>query len=98
MAKTAVGQAVTAVSLPRAAVGATSNIVVNTPAGVGSNFAAINRRMSQASAGQPATVVRCFLFLTTLYNSRIQIQSYLCHIQILFISNILGAIAVVIIW
>jgi hypothetical protein len=68
-----------------------------TPAGVGSNFAAINRRMSQASAGQPATVVRCFLFLTTLYNSRIQIQSYLCHIQILFISNILGAIAVVII-
>ena len=56
LAKTAVGQAVTAVSLPRAAVGATSNIVVNTPAGVGSNFAAINRRMSQASAGQPATV------------------------------------------
>lgn len=44
----------TAVSLPRAA----SNIVVNTPPGVASNFAAINRRMSQASAGQPATVVR----------------------------------------
>ncbi|XP_063395970.1 helicase SRCAP-like isoform X4 [Mytilus trossulus] len=52
LAKTAVGQAVTAVSLPRAA----SNIVVNTPPGVASNFAAINRRMSQASAGQPATV------------------------------------------
>lgn len=44
----------TAVSLPRAA----SNIVVNTPPGVASNFAAINRRMSQASAGQPTTVVR----------------------------------------
>ncbi|CAC5423288.1 EP400 [Mytilus coruscus] len=50
LAKTAVGQAVTA--LPRAA----SNIVVNTPPGVASNFAAINRRMSQANAGQPATV------------------------------------------
>ncbi|XP_022342498.2 helicase domino-like isoform X2 [Crassostrea virginica] len=51
----AVGQV--SVSLPRTATG---NIVVNTQGGVPTNFAAINRRMSQqatvASIAQPATV------------------------------------------
>ena len=56
VAKTATGQAV---SLARTAVG-TGNIVVNTQGGVATNFAAINRRMSQATPStiaQPTTVV-----------------------------------------
>ncbi|XP_069134718.1 helicase domino-like isoform X2 [Argopecten irradians] len=55
--KSVVQQGATSVSLARSAVGATGNIVVNTPSGVGGNFAAINRRMSQAtSLGQASTV------------------------------------------
>ena len=58
----AVGQV--SVSLPRTATG---NIVVNTQGGVPTNFAAINRRMSQqatvASIAQPATVVSKLLLL-----------------------------------
>ncbi|KAK3083777.1 hypothetical protein FSP39_003020, partial [Pinctada imbricata] len=55
VAKTASGQAVT---LARTGVGQ-GNIVVNTQGGVAANFAAINRRMSQATAStvaQPTTV------------------------------------------
>lgn len=54
-----VGQVGTAVSLSRA-VGGTGNFVVNTASGVNTNtFAAINRRMTQAtpSINPPATVV-----------------------------------------
>ncbi|OWF46679.1 helicase domino-like isoform X2 [Mizuhopecten yessoensis] len=55
--KSGVPQGATTVSLARSAVGATGNIVVNTPSGVAANFAAINRRMSQAtSLGQASTV------------------------------------------